>query len=76
MTLPEFYQEKDGVNSYVFVETLSQELRNDDVVVTDMGTSLSCTMQTFKVGQISFKTIFFACKNFAKRTTELVYPLI
>lgn len=36
-----------GVNSYVFVQTLSQLLSDGDIVVTDMGTSFTCTMQTF-----------------------------
>lgn len=32
-----------GVNSYWFIDRLSEHLRRDDVIVTDMGTSLTCT---------------------------------
>ena len=36
------------VNSFDFVQQLSHKLRHDDVVVTDMGTSFTCTMQALK----------------------------
>ena len=49
IVLPEFFQDKDGVNSYVFVDALCKYLADDDIIVTDMGASLTCTMQTFKV---------------------------
>ena len=32
-----------GINSYWFIDKLSGHLRVDDIVVTDMGTSLTCT---------------------------------
>jgi acetolactate synthase-1/2/3 large subunit len=32
-----------GINSYWFIDRLSEHLRRDDIVVTDMGTSLTCT---------------------------------
>lgn len=38
----------DSVNSYRFIETLSSLLGEDDVVVTDMGTALTCTHQTLR----------------------------
>jgi acetolactate synthase-1/2/3 large subunit len=47
--LPEYKNQKKYVNSFYFIERLSQELNKDSVVVTDMGTSFTCTMQTFKV---------------------------
>jgi len=50
-TIPAYYEEKDYVNSYVFVDVLCDELTRDDVIVTDMGTSLTCTHQAFKVKQ-------------------------
>lgn len=36
------------VNSFDFIKQLSYKLRHDDVVVTDMGTSFTCTMQSLK----------------------------
>jgi acetolactate synthase-1/2/3 large subunit len=59
---PEYYMQPDGVNSYVFVEALGEELAAHDVVVTDMGTSLTCTHQTFRVrrGQRVFTNMGFA----------------
>ena len=36
------------VNSFFFVQTLSEKLDETAVIVTDMGTSFTCTMQTFK----------------------------
>ena len=36
------------VNSFDFVQQLGYKLREDDVVVTDMGTSFTCTMQALK----------------------------
>ena len=40
---------KKTINSYVFIESLSEVLKNDDVVVTDMGLSFVGTHQAFKV---------------------------
>lgn len=61
-TRPAYFEEKEYVNSYVFVEVLSDELNNQDVIVTDMGTSLTCTHQAFKVrkGQRLFTNTGFA----------------
>lgn len=49
IVLPEFFQNKGGVNSYVFIDELCKHLADDDIIITDMGTSFTCTMQTFKV---------------------------
>ena len=38
----------DGVNSYDFVKWLSGQLQAGDIVVTDMGTSFTCTMQALR----------------------------
>lgn len=38
------------VNSFDFIKQLGYKLRDDDVVVTDMGTSFTCTMQSLKHG--------------------------
>jgi len=51
--LPEYATLPDKVNSFHFIDRLSHALPDDAVVVTDMGTSFTCTMQTFqtKLGQ-------------------------
>lgn len=61
-TLPKYFEEKGYVNSYVFVDVLCEELSKQDLIVTDMGTSLSCTHQAFKVrrGQRLFTNTGFA----------------
>jgi acetolactate synthase I/II/III large subunit len=48
VVLPEYKECKDAVNSFYFVQTLSEKLDEKAVIVTDMGTSFTCTMQTFK----------------------------
>ncbi len=37
------------INSFNFINSLSKILKGNEVIVTDMGTSFTCTMQTFKV---------------------------
>lgn len=66
VVLKEYLDEKSPVNSYVFVDALSDELDNADVVVTDMGTSFTCTFQTFKVkkGQRFFTSSGLASMGF------------
>jgi acetolactate synthase I/II/III large subunit len=48
VVLPEYKECKDAVNSFYFVQVLSDKLDENAVIVTDMGTSFTCTMQTFK----------------------------
>lgn len=66
VALPEYKEVKDGVNSFYFIDVLSDKLPNDAVVVTDMGTSFTCTMQTFKVkaGQRLFTSSGHASMGF------------
>ncbi len=45
------YAEVDFVNSYVFIDSLSECSRNGNIIVTDAGGNLTWTMQTFKVKQ-------------------------
>lgn len=45
----DYRKTKKRINSYIFIEELCKQLRENDISVTDMGTSLTCTMQTFKV---------------------------
>lgn len=49
IVLDKFRKQKKTINSYVFIESLSDLLKNDDVVVTDMGLSFVGTHQAFKV---------------------------
>ncbi len=64
--LPEYRDNKDKVNSFYFVDRLSEKLGADAAVVTDMGTSFTCTMQTFrpKFGQRLFTSSGFASMGF------------
>jgi len=47
--LPEYGKQKEPVNSYYFVDVLSDVLRKDDVIVTDMGIAFQGTHQAFRV---------------------------
>ncbi len=49
IVLPEYKEIKDSVNTYYFLEKLSEKLTEEDVIVTDMGMSFQCTMQTMKL---------------------------
>ena len=49
VVLPEYENQSDKINSFYFVKLLSDFLNEEAVVVTDMGTSFTCTMQTFQV---------------------------
>ncbi len=66
VALPEYKDNKYKVNSFYFVDLLSQKLDSDAVIVTDMGTSFTCTMQTFKTksGQRLFTSSGFASMGF------------
>ncbi|MFH1359719.1 MAG: thiamine pyrophosphate-dependent enzyme [Candidatus Omnitrophota bacterium] len=66
VVLPEYRQNKKGVNSFYFIDVLSKKLKKDAIVVTDMGTSFTCTMQTFKVkkGQRLFTSSGHASMGF------------
>ena len=49
IVLEEFKKQKKTINSYVFIEKLSEILKKEDVIVTDMGLSFVGTHQAFKV---------------------------
>ncbi len=51
VVLPEYAENKEVVNSFYFVEVLAKKLDESAVVVTDMGTSFTGTMQAFKTKQ-------------------------
>ena len=42
------YKKQKKINSFFFTEILSKNLKNNSCIVTDMGTSFTCTMQTFR----------------------------
>ncbi|MBP8909972.1 MAG: thiamine pyrophosphate-binding protein [Phycisphaerae bacterium] len=64
--LPEYRDNRNKVNSFYFVDRLSEKLGSDAVVVTDMGASFTCTMQTFrtKAGQRLFTSSGFSSMGF------------
>jgi len=66
VVLPEYLNRDDYVNSYVFIDRLSDELDSSDVIVTDMGTSFTTTFQAFKVkkGQRFFTSSGLASMGF------------
>ena len=43
-----YKNDKNFVNSFRFINSLSNSLSGDENIVTDMGTSFTCTMQSFK----------------------------
>ena len=49
VVLPEYREQTGSVNSYHFVDILSEVLTSDDVVVTDMGFAFQNTHQAFQV---------------------------
>ena len=46
--LPEYCNQKSYVNSYVFIDVLSDELNKEDIIVLANGTAFTCTFQAFK----------------------------
>lgn len=66
VVLPEYKHNQEQVNSFYFIDRLSERLGSDAVVVTDMGTSFTCTMQTFRVkhGQRLFTSSGHASMGF------------
>jgi acetolactate synthase-1/2/3 large subunit len=56
VVLPKYYEQKEHINPYVFIEELSKVLSKDDIIVTDIGGNGVTTAQAFKAkeGQILF----------------------
>ena len=46
---PEYYRQEKYVNPYVFMEELSNQLKGNEIIVTDCGANLIWTMQGFRV---------------------------
>ena len=49
IVLDQFKKQKKTINSYVFIDSLSDVLKKEDVIVTDMGLSFVGTHQAFKI---------------------------
>lgn len=49
MATPPADENAQGINSYWFIEQLSKQLDQDHLIVTDMGTSLTCTHAGIKL---------------------------
>ena len=47
--LPEYYDQEDKVNPYVFMNELSKETKEGDIVIPDAGGNLTWTMQAYKI---------------------------
>lgn len=47
--LPEYYNQKERVNPYVFMNELSRETKEGDIIITDAGATLTWTMQSYKI---------------------------
>ncbi len=64
--LDEYRDNTEGVNSYFFVDELAGRLDSEAVIVTDMGTAFTCTMQTFatKRGQRLFTSSGLAAMGY------------
>jgi len=44
-----YFEQENNVNPYVFIDVLSKESREGDIIITDAGGNLTWTMQGFKV---------------------------
>jgi len=47
--LPEWYKQEGSVNSYVFIKSLSDRLKEKDIVIPDQGGNLTWTIQAWEV---------------------------
>lgn len=46
---PEYKTNKNKINSFYFIEILSKKITDNSIIVTDMGTSYTCTMQSLQM---------------------------
>lgn len=46
---PEYKTNINNINSFYFMEVLSSNLTDNNIIVTDMGTSYTCTMQSLQM---------------------------
>lgn len=47
--MPEYFEQKEEVNPYVFMDVLSKETREGDIIIADAGGNLTWTMQGYKI---------------------------
>jgi len=47
--LESYYRQKSKVNPYVFMNELSRQTTEDDIIITDAGATLTWTMQAYKI---------------------------
>lgn len=47
--LKKYYNQKEKVNPYVFMNELSRETKKGDILITDAGATLTWTMQAYKI---------------------------
>jgi acetolactate synthase-1/2/3 large subunit len=65
--LPEYLEQKTGINSFTFIDILSDELSDDELIVPGAsGTSFTCTHQVLRIksGQTCFTSNGFAEMGF------------
>lgn len=65
--LPEYAEQKGAVNSFTFIDVLSDELADDELIIPGAsGTAFTCTHQTLRVrpGQTAFTSNGFAEMGF------------
>ena len=53
-----YRKQKKYINSFHFIDALSNSLRGNETIVTDMGTSFTCTMQGFKIKNFKKQRLF------------------
>ena len=53
-----YVNQKKDINSFHFIDCLSKNLKGNETIVTDMGTSFTCTMQGFKVKNSNEQRLF------------------
>lgn len=46
---PEYKNNTEKINSFYFMEVLSKKITDNNIIVTDMGTSYTCTMQSLQM---------------------------
>jgi acetolactate synthase-1/2/3 large subunit len=46
---PEYKTNTENINSFYFMEVISEKLTDNNIIVTDMGTSYTCTMQSLQM---------------------------
>ena len=62
----QYKKNKNLINSFRFINALSDVMKNNASIVTDMGTSFTCTMQSYKIktGQRLFTSSGIAAMGF------------